>query len=288
MTPVEKTPSRCPDWATFAVAAAFLAAGWPLLANAVTATPAAAEVSLYGDPVDRPQLTQGYRSALGLKTSQSGGRVLGRGSATTQWLVRLAQTQAVPEPLFYAVERIPPALGLRGVEQAAGVVVRGGERWTSSLEFSSAESALTATRRAALLGQIHAPLAGGVGVSVGIRYSLLQAPAYTGSGADTPFGNGYVSSAGRADSTAQQLGYHLQLNYLYGERSTVALTYNWRRESEQFRLGSDPSSADGSQLSVTGEHWFSPSWALRYDIPTPDSNSLIRRQGLRLGVHYRF
>jgi hypothetical protein len=41
-------------------------------------------------------------------------------------------------------------------------------------------------------------------------------------------------------------------------------------------------------LSFTGEHWFSPSWALRYDLPASESSSMMRRQGLRLGVHYRF
>jgi long-subunit fatty acid transport protein len=92
----------------------------------------------------------------------------------------------------------------------------------------------------------------------------------------------------RADSGAQQLGYQLQLNYLYGERNTVALTYNSRRELDQYRLASDPLSSDAWQLSLTGEHWFSPSWALRYDIPTPESSGVVWRQGLRLGVHYRF
>ena len=266
--------------------AVLLGAGSPAFADSAdTRTPTLG--GWFSDSIEPPRLLQGYRSALGLKPSQrSSGVLLGRGSSTTQLLARLAQTHAVAEPLFYAVERVPPALGLRGAEQAAGIVLRGGERWTSSFELSSAENALTANRRTELLGQIYAPLTAGFGVSVGIRYSSLQTPAYTG--VDTPFGNGYVSSAGRADSAGQQLGYLLQLNYVYGERNTVALTYNSRRESEQFRLSADPSSPDGSQLSVTGEHWFSPSWALRYDIPTPDSSSLIRRQGLRLGVHYRF
>ena len=284
---MEKTLPNRPDWPTLAVAAACLAAGWPAAANAATGTPAAA-VAVYGDSADRPQLVQGYRAALGLKTSPSGSRVLGRGSATTQVLVRLAQTHAVPEPLFYAVERVPRALGLRGAEQAAGIVLRGRERWTSSFELSSAASAFTANRHTALLGQIHAPFAGGIGVSVGIRYSSVQMPAHTGAGADTPFGYGYMLPPERADSGAQQLGYQLQLNYLYGERNTVALTYNSRRELDQYRLASDPLSSDAWQLSLTGEHWFSPSWALRYDIPTPESSGVVWRQGLRLGVHYRF
>ena len=59
-------------------------------------------------------------------------------------------------------------------------------------------------------------------------------------------------------------------------------------EWDQYRLTPDPMGADGWQLSVTGEHWFSPSWALRYDLGGPEASSSLRRQGLRLGVQYRF
>jgi hypothetical protein len=263
------------------------AAGSPAFADSAdTRTPAVG--GWFSDSIEPPRLLQGYRSALGLKPSQSGAAVLGHGSATTRLLARYARTAEIDTPLFYAYEHLPSGPGLRSSAETTGVVIRGGERWSASFESSTSTDMLTASRRTALLTQIHAPLLGSTGVSVGIRYSSSQTPAYTGGSADTPFGNGYVSSAGRADSAAQQLGYQLQLNYLYGERNTVALTYSSRRESEQFRLGSDPSSPDGSQLSVTGEHWFSPSWALRYDIPTPESSSLIRRQGLRLGLRYRF
>jgi hypothetical protein len=199
----------------------------------------------------------------------------------------MAQTQAIPEPMIYSIARAPAALGLRGAEQAAGIVLRGGERWASSFELSSAEDAVTAARRTAVLGQVHAPLTGSIGLSAGIRLSGVQGASYL-AGVETPYANGYVLQSGRADAYSQQLGYQLQLNYLYGERNTVALSYVSRREADQFRLAADPAYSDGALLSVTGEHWFSPSWALRYDIPTPESSSLFRRQGLRLGLHYRF
>jgi hypothetical protein len=271
--------------AVLTLALASLAGISPVIASDGTAS--SVEAIPYPTPLDRPRLTHGYRSALGLKAGLGAAEVLGPGSATTQLVSRLAQPHAYMEPVLYTIERVPPALGLRSAERAAGIALRGSDRWISSLEASSVENLLTANRRTALFGQMYAPLTGGVGVSIGIRLSSLQTPVLGASSGDAPYGNGYLAAPGRADSSIQ-LGYQLQLNYLYGERNAVALSYSSRRESDPFRLGFDPLLSDSSQLSVIGEHWFSPSWAVRYDIPTPESGNLIRRQGLRLGVHYRF
>jgi hypothetical protein len=228
-----------------------------------------------------------YRPALGLKPPQAESLVLGRGSATTQLLARFARTHDMTGPILYSLDRPTTGPGLHSPEQVTGVLWRGGERWSSSLESSTSSDMLSEARRTSLTGLIHAPIVGGAGVSLGLRYSMAQRPGNGGS-TDTPFVNGYTLQPGRLDSSASQLAYQLQLNYLYGERNTVALNYSSRREWDQYRLAPDPLGADGWQLSLTGEHWLSPSWALRYDIPTPESSSLIRRQGLRLGLHYRF
>ena len=141
--------------------------------------------------------------------------------------------------------------------------------------------------RTTLTGQIHAPIFGGAGISVGLKYTAAHTPGY-GSASDRALVNGYTLLPGRLEIPPAQLAYHFQLNYLYSERSTVALTYSSRRDWEQYRLASDPLTSDVPQLGITGEHWFSPTWALRYDVTAPESGNLIRRQGLRLGVHYRF
>jgi hypothetical protein len=246
------------------------------------------EAAFYSNSLDRPQLAPGYRSVLGLKPSEQSRYVLGRGSATTQLLARVAQEEhALARPLSFAFERAPGTLGLRGTEQVTGLVWRGGERWSSAFEASTSTDAFTAARRTVLSGQVYAPLVGGAGLSFGLSYSAWQSPAHA-AGADTPFGAGYALLPGRTDAGTAQIGYQLQLNYLYGERNLVALSYNSRREWEQYRLAPDPLAPDARQLSLTGEHWFSPSWALRYDIPAPEPGNLIRRQGLRLGLHYRF
>jgi hypothetical protein len=147
---------------------------------------------------------------------------------------------------------------------------------------------LAASRRTSLLTQLHAPLPGGAGISVGLRYSVSQGAANVFGSSDASPLIGYTLPPGNLESPTQQVGYQVQLNYLYGERNTVALTYHSRRELDPYAFALDPFGSEGRQLSLTGEHWFSPSWALRYDIGAPEPGNLMRRQDLRLGVRYRF
>ena len=240
----------------------------------------------YADPADRPQLAPGYRSVLGLRFSETENAALGGGSATAGLLARYPRTSDLAGPLVYEIERAPRGLGLRGSERATGLMLRGGAGWSSAFEASTSTDAFTAARRTVLSGQVYAPLVGGVGLSFGLSYSAWQGPALAGG--DTLFGSGYALLPGRADPSIQQFGYQLQLNYLYGDRNLVGLSYNSRRDWEQYRLIADPLFSDARQLSLSGEHWFSPSWALSYGIPAPEPGNLLRRQGLRLGLHYRF
>jgi hypothetical protein len=262
-----------------------LLAGSPFALAGSNDREATAAGPFHADGADRPQLTHGYRSALGLRFSETEGAALGGGSATAGLLARYARRSDLAEPLVYEIERAPRGLGLRGSERATGLMLRGGAGWSSALEASTSTDAFTTARRTVLSGQVYAPLVGGVGFSFGLSYNAWQSPALAGG--DTLFGSGYALLPGR-DASTQQIGYQLQLNYLYGERNLVGLSYNSRREWEQYRLTPDPLLSDARQLSLSGEHWFSPSWALRYEIPAPEPGNLIRRQGLRLGLHYRF
>ena len=280
-----KRTARTLDWATVAAAvAALLAGGQAALAGESNRDPTVGGIS-HSEPADQLQVVHGYRSTLGLRLRDAAIATLGGGNATARLLARYAQASDVPEPLVYTVERAPLGPGLRGSEQVTGLILRRGEGWSSAFEASTSTDAFTAARRTMLSGQLYAPLAGGAGLSLGLSYSTWQAPA---PGNDTVLSPGYAVLPGRVDAGTQQLGYQLQLNYLYGERNLVALTYNSRREPEQYRLAPDPLASDARQLSLTGEHWFSPSWAVRYDIPAHKPGNLIRRQGLRLGLHYRF
>ena len=281
MVAAVKRTRRILDWAP--VAAIVLWAGCPYaLADANNRQPTTG-ATFYSEPADWPRLAHGYRPVLGLRLPETENAALGNASATTRLLARYARTSDVAQPIAYSVERAPWGLGSRGTERATGLVLRAAEGWSSAFEASTSTDAVTAARRTVLSGQLYAPLIGGAGLALGLSYSTWQSPSFAGS--DTPF-NGYTLLPGR-DPSNQQLGYQLQLNYLYGERNLVALTYGSRRDWEQYRLAPDPLASDPRQLSLTGEHWFSPSWAVRYEIPTPEAGNL-KRQGLRLGLHYRF
>jgi hypothetical protein len=274
---------RIPDRAIIVAMAALLAASPLALAGGIDRELAAGS-AFYADPADWPQLTHGYRSALGFRLPEREGLRLGGGSATTGLLARYARASDIAQPLFYAIERAPRGLGLRGSERVTGLMLRGGG-WSSAFEAGTSTDAFTAARRTVLSGQLYAPLIGRAGLAFGLSYSAWQSPALA---ADPLVGPGYGLFPGRADAGSQQITYQLQLNYAYGERNLVGLTYNSRREWEHFRLAPDPLAPEARQLSLSGEHWFSPSWALRYEIPAPEPGNLIRRQGLRLGLHYRF
>jgi hypothetical protein len=61
---------------------------------------------------------------------------------------------------------------------------------------------------------------------------------------------------------------------------------------ETYSPAFDPTAAYPRQLSFTGQHWLTSSWALSYDLLSGDlaSPSTLRLQslGLRFGVRYRF
>jgi len=274
-------------WALLTAAAVVLPVGLRAHAQDIDSRRPAADAS-FGDSIEPLHLLRGYRSALGLKAARSDLAALGHSTASALLLARYAQTAEIRAPLVYGYEQSPSGPGLRRTGQTSGVVIRGGDRWSASFESSTSTDTLTAGSRTALLTQFHAPLFAGAGVSIGLRYSASLGPAYGIGGGDAPLINGYTLLPARQDFATQQVGYQLQFNYLYGERNAVAVTYNSRREPDQYPFALDSLGVEGRQLSLTGEHWFSPSWALRYDIGAAEPGNQMRRQGLRLGVHYRF
>lgn len=181
--------------------------------------------------------------------------------------------------------RAVPRLGPQTTESYGGVLYRLAENWGSSLEAGVTQDTLFTSRRYSLFGQLHTTLFAGRELSLGLKYVHDSSQA-------SLVGLSGESSAGVAggDALAPRFGggasYQLQLSYLYGVRNTVGLAYSSGRELEYFGLPYD-ALADTRQFMLTGQHWLSPNWALNYDLYSPDSN-LFRRQGLRLGLRYRF
>lgn len=158
------------------------------------------------------------------------------------------------------------------------------DHWGSSLEAGITQDSPFASRRYSLFGQIHTTLSAGYELSLGLKY-IYDAPQAT----PFWFSSENVGATANSHALGPRFGgasYQLQLSYLYGVRNTVGLAYSSGRELEYFGMPYD-ALGDARQFMLTGQHWLSSNWALNYDIYGPDSN-FLRRQGLRLGLRYRF
>jgi len=186
-------------------------------------------------------------------------------------------------------------LGLKPSRDAAVIWMIGDglrwEGWRSSFETAVAQESSIAPRRYSLSGRVDAPLSAGRGLSVGLQYRMYEPggalplalagdPGWTAG--IQPYGLGRVPGAGLGPS------YQLQLSYQYSAASTFGLALG--RELETFTPGFDVPGNGTRQLTFTGQHWLTPSWALSYDVLSSDPANPFRLQGLglRLGVRYRF
>lgn len=178
-----------------------------------------------------------------------------------------------------------PRLGLRGAESYAGVVYSA-TGWGTSLEAAYTNLSGLAPGRYAVTGQMHAPLSEGRTLSMGLKYRLYDAdPAVRyGLPLEMTGTNGYSLAGPRGMAYSQS--YQVQMSYQYSAAGTVGLALG--RDVETFTPLVDVSGSGPRQLSFTGQHWLTPSWALSYDVLSQDVATPLRLQGLRLGVRYRW
>jgi len=181
-------------------------------------------------------------------------------------------------------EQDAPRLGLRAAESYAGVVYSA-SGWGTSLEAGYTNRAGLAPGRYAVTGQMHTSLSQGRTLSVGLKYRLYESDAALRAGLPLEMtGSGYSLAGPRFASYAQS--YQLQMSFQYSASGAVGLALG--RDVETFTPFADLSGSGPRQLSFTGQHWLTPSWALSYDILSQDVASPLRVQGLRLGVRYRW
>ena len=149
-------------------------------------------------------------------------------------------------------------------------------------------ASVLAPRRYALTGQVHAALSDRRALSVGIQYSVYDTDL--GARGDAPLTNGYTLTPSRIPGAGFAPGYQLQFGYQHSAFTSFGFALS--RDLETYASAFDPTSAYTRQLSFTGQHWLTPSWALSYDLLSGDlaSPSPLRLQGLglRFGVRYRF
>lgn len=191
--------------------------------------------------------------------------------------------------LFYSGTRSAPALGAPNGQVVGGMLYPLAGNWFSTIESSVDVPSARPFRAYGLVGQVHRALPGGFDMSLGLHYNVSES-GWSRSQAHDPvaLGTRAWSLYPPGLSSSSTAGYELRLNYRYGERNTLGLTYGSGAESDYTRqfLGMQP--GDSRQFGVTGEHWLTPDWALNYGVMASEQIGPHRGQGLRLGIRYRF
>jgi len=174
-----------------------------------------------------------------------------------------------------------------GLRQQTGLTFSSG--WGSSLEAAYAPEFPLAPRYYSLAGELRTALGDHQALSVGIKYRLYDADLGAPGDAAAP-ANGYALTSSHQAGTSYAPGYQVQFGYQYSAFTLFGLAVG--RDMEAYASAFDPTAPYPRQLTFTGQHWLTPSWALSYDVLSGDlgSPSPLRLQGLglRLGMRYRF
>lgn len=212
----------------------------------------------------------------------------------------MVETKSASEPRQAWLSRQPSDFTLFGgaraltrggpgaAEAYGGLAYSFSRSWGSSLEAAYAPESPLAPRRYALAGEVRTVLSDRKALSVGIRYRVYDAdPGVPGDSAPT---NGFGLAPSRGLGTSHAPGYQLQLGYQHSAFTVFGLALG--RELESYATALDPATPYPLQLSFTGQHWLTPSWALSYDVLSRDLGGpnpmRLQGLGLRFGVRYRF
>lgn len=178
--------------------------------------------------------------------------------------------------------------GLAPAETYGGVAYAFPHGWGSSLEAGYIPESVLAPRQYALGGEVRTALTDTKALSVGIKYRVYDVDV--GAPGDASPATGYALAPPTGPGTVYAPGFQLRLGYQHSAASLFELALG--RDMETYASALDPTIPYPRQLSFTGLHSLTPSWAVSYDVVSGDlaSPSPLRLQGLglRFGVRYRF
>ena len=224
------------------------------------------------------------QSGLGLKQTTGKDPDLQSGGEVRHFWPTLQQSEFT----VYGGAREATRIGPGPAQTYGGIAYALPRGWGSSFEAGYTPESPFAPRQYALSGQVRTALSDGRALSMGIRYRVYDADP--GTRGDAPLTNGYTLTPTRSPGTSFAPGYQVHFGYQHSAFSLFGFALS--RDLETYASAFDPTSGYPRQLSFTGQHWLTPSWALSYDVLTGDlgSASPLRLQGLglRLGVRYRF
>jgi len=193
---------------------------------------------------------------------------------------------------FYGGLRETERFGLKDSEAHAGLYFPLGQSWGGIIEGSYSPTHEVLPQRS-VYGYLQKNFRGGWGLGLGLRHNEYTATANNVASllAERYWGNfrgAYTLYSGRPEGASSAASHRMQLSYYYGDRSTIGMSYANGREVENVGLPRGVISTDVQSWSVSGQHWFTPSLAITYDLIQHEQGTLYRRQGLQLGLRRSF
>lgn len=194
--------------------------------------------------------------------------------------------------IVYGGLRETERFDLKDNEVHAGLYFPLGESWGGVIEasYSPTHEVLP---QGSVYGFLQKNFRGGWGMGLGLRHSEYTSTAsnvvsllgerYWGN-----FRGAYTLYSGRPEGASSAASHRLQFNYYYDVRSTVGMSYTNGREVESLGPPQGVISTDVQSWALSGQHWFTPSWAMTYGLTQHEQGTLYRRQGLQLGLQRSF
>jgi YaiO family outer membrane protein len=164
--------------------------------------------------------------------------------------------------------------------------------WTLLLEGSASPEHQVLARGSAF-AQILKTLPDGWGLNLGARRSEFTTNGVNllVAGAERYWGDwraGVTVYSGQPDGAPSAESYRFQLTRYYGDRSYAGVSYTFGREVENVGPPVGILTTDVRNLTINGRHWLTRDWAIAWDLVAHEQGRLYRRDGLRLGLRYRF
>jgi len=198
-----------------------------------------------------------------------------------------------PRQTLYATVRETDRFDLRDFEISSGYAQPFGEKWTAVIEasFSPDHNVLPEN---SFFGQLYWVAGDGWVLNAGARLSEYTGPdaRVLTAGVEKHFGRyraAYTYYNGKPENAESASSNRVAFDYYYfEERSRVGIAISWGREVENVGPPTGIIVSDVRSVFVVGRHWFTPDWALAWEIGTHQQGDLYRRTGGRLGLRYRF
>jgi len=198
-----------------------------------------------------------------------------------------------PRQTLYGTIREAERFDLRDFEVAAGYAHPFGEKWTTVIEASLSPDHNVLAEGSAF-AQVYWVAGAGWVLNGGARFSEYtdSSARVLTAGVEKHFGRyraAYTYYNGKPEDAESASSHRIAFDcYYFDERSRVGVSVAWGREVENVGPPTGIITSDVRSIAIVGRHWFTPDWAIAWEIGTHEQGDLYRRTGGRLGLRRRF